>query len=61
MSAHPTLKHFMVYNPTFDKSEATEHEKLLYFWPPDVDKDTKMKSVGLVEAVVQYTRSVVWY
>lgn len=45
----------MVYNPTFDKSEATEHEKLLFFWPPDVPADTKMKSVGLVEAVVQYT------
>lgn len=51
----PMLKHFMVYNPTFDKSESTEHEKLLYFWPPDVPQDTKMKTVGLVEATVQYT------
>eukprot|EP00051_Salpingoeca_urceolata_P028116 m.485073 g.485073 ORF g.485073 m.485073 type:complete len:490 (+) comp23651_c0_seq1:273-1742(+) len=53
--ARPTVKSFFVYNPVFDKSEATEHEKLLYFYPPDVPMDRKMNYVGLSEALVKYT------
>jgi len=51
----PMLKHFIVYNPTFDKSEATEHEKLLFYWPQDVPQEKKMNAVGLGEALVKYT------
>eukprot|EP00039_Didymoeca_costata_P020145 m.340234 g.340234 ORF g.340234 m.340234 type:complete len:460 (+) comp19187_c0_seq1:275-1654(+) len=49
------LKHFLVFNPTFDKSEQTEHEKLLFHYPADVPQDTKMKTVGLSEALIKYT------
>ena len=32
-----------------------EHKKILYYHPPDVDIDTKIKNVGLCEAVVKFT------
>eukprot|EP00040_Diaphanoeca_grandis_P036550 m.233390 g.233390 ORF g.233390 m.233390 type:complete len:456 (-) comp33640_c4_seq1:58-1425(-) len=49
------LKYFFVFNPTFETSEQTEHLKLLFFWPPDVQNDTKMKAVGLSEALIKYS------
>mmetsp|Transcript_16376 Transcript_16376/g.42526 ORF Transcript_16376/g.42526 Transcript_16376/m.42526 type:complete len:490 (+) Transcript_16376:199-1668(+) len=52
---HPKLLHLFCFNPIFDTSEATEHEKLLYFWPPDVAQDAQMKAVGLVEAMIKYS------
>lgn len=51
------LKHFFIYNPTFGRTEETEHEKLLYFYPPDITMDTKMTHVGLSEALVKYSSS----
>eukprot|EP00037_Helgoeca_nana_P007268 m.66397 g.66397 ORF g.66397 m.66397 type:complete len:480 (+) comp18072_c0_seq1:267-1706(+) len=53
--AHPELLHFFCYNAIFDTSEATEHEKLLFFWPPDVAQDTQLKAVGLSEALIKYS------
>eukprot|EP00041_Stephanoeca_diplocostata_P037057 m.1382265 g.1382265 ORF g.1382265 m.1382265 type:complete len:501 (-) comp24972_c1_seq12:3290-4792(-) len=52
---YPKLHNFFVYNPTFDRSEATEHEKLLFFYPPEVSHDQKMKSIGLAEALIKYS------
>ena len=47
------LKNFFVYNPIFDRSEDTEHEKLLFYHPTDVPFDKKMNYVGLTEALVK--------
>lgn len=36
-------------------SEEKEAEKLLYFFPNDTPKDTKMKAIGLCEAIVKFS------
>jgi hypothetical protein len=51
----PKLKYFFCYNPTFEVSEATEVDKMLYFWPPDCNTDEKMKAIGLSEALVKFS------
>ena len=35
-----------------------EHKKILYYYPADVDIDSKIKNVGLVEATVKFSEWV---
>ena len=51
-----SLAAFFVYNPLFGPTDETEHEKLLFYYPPDVGLDQKLKYVGLSEALVNFSR-----
>lgn len=33
-----------------------EHKKIMFYFPKKVDLDTKMKQIGLSEAIVQFTK-----
>eukprot|EP01137_Pigoraptor_chileana_P021628 Opistho-2@85591 len=50
-----SIVNFYVYNPDFGTTEETEEEKLLYYYPRDTPIDTKIKHVGLSEALVKFT------
>ena len=50
------LSSFFIYNPLYGPTDETEHEKLLFYYPPDTPLDQKLKSVGLSEAMVNFTR-----
>ena len=50
------LKHFFCYNPTYGPKEGQEHMKVLYYYPEDLELDTKVKAVGLSEGFVNFTR-----
>ncbi|CAG5132726.1 unnamed protein product [Candidula unifasciata] len=48
------LLNFFVFNTEYGPKEGEEHKKILYFYPPEVDLDTKIKRIGLSEAVVKF-------
>ena len=50
------LSHFFVFNPLFGPTDETEHQKLLFHYPADLQMDQKLKNVGLSEALVNFTR-----
>ncbi|XP_046680049.1 vacuolar fusion protein CCZ1 homolog isoform X2 [Homalodisca vitripennis] len=52
-----SLKHFYVYNECFGKNEGEEEQKIMYYFPPKVKMDDKMKNVGLSEAIIQFTKT----
>uniref|UniRef100_A0A8C2ZBI1 CCZ1 homolog, vacuolar protein trafficking and biogenesis associated n=1 Tax=Cyclopterus lumpus TaxID=8103 RepID=A0A8C2ZBI1_CYCLU len=53
----PSLLNFFVYNPTFGQKEGEEEKKILFYHPSDVEKNEKIRNVGLCEAIVQFTRT----
>ncbi|TNN04069.1 hypothetical protein fugu_001098 [Takifugu bimaculatus] len=53
----PSLLSFFVYNPTFGPREGEEEKKILFYHPSDVEKNEKIRNVGLCEAIVQFTRT----
>lgn len=52
-----TLKNFFIFNPTYGPREGEEHKKIMYYYPKSVDVDTKIKNVGLCEAIVTFTQT----
>ncbi|XP_006814751.2 vacuolar fusion protein CCZ1 homolog [Saccoglossus kowalevskii] len=52
-----TLYNFFIYNSNFGPREGEEHKKILFFHPPDASIDTKIKAVGLCEALVKFTET----
>ncbi|KAK2152106.1 hypothetical protein LSH36_339g00079 [Paralvinella palmiformis] len=50
-----SLVNFFVFNPEFGPKEGEEHKKILFFHPPATDIDTKIKNVGLCEAITKFT------
>uniref|UniRef100_A0AAX7UDU7 CCZ1/INTU/HSP4 first Longin domain-containing protein n=1 Tax=Astatotilapia calliptera TaxID=8154 RepID=A0AAX7UDU7_ASTCA len=53
----PSLLSFFIYNPTFGPREGEEEKKILFYHPSDVEKNEKIRNVGLCEAIVQFTRT----
>ncbi|XP_015215800.1 vacuolar fusion protein CCZ1 homolog isoform X2 [Lepisosteus oculatus] len=53
----PTLLNFFVYNPKFGPREGEEEKKILFYHPNEVEKNEKIRNVGLCEAIVQFTRT----
>ena len=49
------IKYLFIYSPLFGKTDETEKEKLLYFYPPDISSDEKMLHVGLSEGTLTHT------
>uniref|UniRef100_A0A3P9ABS0 CCZ1/INTU/HSP4 first Longin domain-containing protein n=1 Tax=Esox lucius TaxID=8010 RepID=A0A3P9ABS0_ESOLU len=54
---NPSLLSFFVYNPSFGPREGEEEKKILFYHPSDVEKNEKIRNVGLCEAIVQFTRT----
>ncbi|MCI4384194.1 hypothetical protein PGIGA_G00036020 [Pangasianodon gigas] len=53
----PSLLSFFIYNPKFGPREGEEEKKILFYHPCDVEKNEKIRNVGLCEAIVQFTRT----
>uniref|UniRef100_A0A668AE01 CCZ1 homolog, vacuolar protein trafficking and biogenesis associated n=2 Tax=Myripristis murdjan TaxID=586833 RepID=A0A668AE01_9TELE len=53
----PSLLSFFIYNPSFGPREGEEEKKILFYHPCDVEKNEKIRNVGLCEAIVQFTRT----
>ncbi|KAH3863474.1 vacuolar fusion protein CCZ1 homolog [Dreissena polymorpha] len=52
-----SLLSFFIFNPTYGPKEGEEHKKIMYYYPTNVDIDTKIKQVGLCEAIITFTRT----
>ncbi|CAB1338311.1 unnamed protein product [Coregonus sp. 'balchen'] len=48
----PSLLSFFVYNPSFGPREGEEEKKILFYHPSEVEKNEKIRNVGLCEAIV---------
>uniref|UniRef100_A0A3B3S5L2 CCZ1 homolog, vacuolar protein trafficking and biogenesis associated n=1 Tax=Paramormyrops kingsleyae TaxID=1676925 RepID=A0A3B3S5L2_9TELE len=53
----PSLLSFFIYNPKFGPREGEEEKKILFYHPSEVEKNEKIRNVGLCEAIVQFTRT----
>ncbi|XP_039962838.1 vacuolar fusion protein CCZ1 homolog [Bactrocera tryoni] len=54
-----TLRCFYVFNSNYCKKEGDEYKKILYYNPEDIELNTKIKDVGLSEAIIQFTGTFV--
>lgn len=52
-----TLKNFFIFNPEYGPKEGQEHLKIMYYHPKTTDIDTKIKQVGLCEAITKFTET----
>ena len=46
---------FFIYNDNYGSREGTEDEKIMLFIPQEEDIDSKIKKIGLCEALIQFT------
>ncbi|XP_053955039.1 vacuolar fusion protein CCZ1 homolog isoform X1 [Anastrepha ludens] len=54
-----TLRSFYIFNSKFGQKEGDEFKKILYYNPQDIELNTKIKDVGLSEAIIQFTSTFV--
>lgn len=53
----PGLQYLFIYNKKFaGKHEDEQHTKILYFHPSSTDINLQQKTVGLAEALAQFTK-----
>jgi hypothetical protein len=53
----PGLHCLFVYNKKFaGKHEDEQHTKILYYYPTSIDINLQQKTVGLAEALAQFTK-----
>ncbi|XP_017071309.1 vacuolar fusion protein CCZ1 homolog [Drosophila eugracilis] len=50
-----TLRSFYIFNSSFGQIEGEEHKKVLFYHPNDIELNTKIKDVGLSEAIIRFT------
>ncbi|KAM8710314.1 hypothetical protein ACLKA7_017015 [Drosophila subpalustris] len=50
-----TLRSFYIFNSSFGQKEGEEHKKVLFYHPQDIELNTKIKDVGLSEAIITFT------
>ncbi|XP_016983178.1 vacuolar fusion protein CCZ1 homolog [Drosophila rhopaloa] len=50
-----TLRSFYIFNSSFGEQEGEEHKKVLFYHPNDIELNTKIKDVGLSEAIIRFT------
>lgn len=50
-----TLRSFYIFNSSFGQKEGEEHKKVLFYHPRDIELNTKIKDVGLSEAIITFT------
>ncbi len=62
IQVEPSLYEFFIYNPKFrGKREEDEYMKILYFYPNTISVNRQCNSVGLAEALTNFTRFVYCY
>lgn len=49
-----SLLNFFIFNSTYGTREGEEEKKVMFYFPDDADIDTKVKNIGLAEAIVQF-------
>jgi hypothetical protein len=47
---------FFLFNSTWGPREGEEEQKIVYYWPEDAATDSKLRKLGLVEGVVNFSR-----
>lgn len=52
-----TLKNFFIFNPEFGPKEGQEHLKIMFYYPKNCHIDTKIKQIGLCEAIIKFTET----
>lgn len=52
-----TVRSFFIFNSLFGPKEGEEEEKILYYYPKELDIDTKIKDVGFCEAIIKFTNT----
>ncbi|KAF4528086.1 hypothetical protein B566_EDAN016506 [Ephemera danica] len=52
-----SLLNFYVFNSCYGPKEGEEEKKILYFYPSKTDLDTRIKTVGLSEALIKFTQT----
>lgn len=52
-----SLARFFVFDPRLGPTEETEHEKILYYWPPSTPLNRQQSDIGLSEALINFTRT----
>ncbi|GIX67544.1 vacuolar fusion protein CCZ1 homolog [Caerostris darwini] len=50
-----SLGSFFVFNSSYCRYENDEKNKILYYYPAEIDLNTKVRTVGLCEAVIKFT------
>ena len=53
-----SLINYFVFNSTYGPKEGEEEKRVLYYYPPDVAIDTKIRQIGLCEGIIKLTRFV---
>ena len=48
------LTQLFLFNPSWGPREGQEEEKVVFHWPTHLDANTRVRSVGLIEAVVRW-------
>ena len=48
------LTQLFLFNPSWGPREGQEEEKVVFHWPAHLDANTRVRSVGLIEAVVRW-------
>ncbi|XP_557365.3 vacuolar fusion protein CCZ1 homolog [Anopheles gambiae] len=57
LTAELALKSFYIFNSAFGPKEGEEEKKVLFYHPQDTDIDTKIKDVGLSEAIIKFSNT----
>ncbi|KAI5697447.1 hypothetical protein M8J75_010396 [Diaphorina citri] len=52
-----SLDSFFIFNPTLGYREGEEEKKLLYYYPKSTDWKTKIRNIGLCEAIFNFTKT----
>jgi hypothetical protein len=53
-SSCPKLVSFYLFNSTWGPREEDEHQKIVYFYPPETELRQQLQRVGLVEGVTRF-------
>ncbi|EDS41173.1 conserved hypothetical protein [Culex quinquefasciatus] len=52
-----SLRSFYIFNSSFGPKEGEEEKKILFYHPQETDIDSKIKDVGLSEAIVKFSNT----
>ncbi|KAK6625709.1 hypothetical protein RUM43_006008 [Polyplax serrata] len=56
-TTEPELVNFFIFNPRYGQCEGEEHQKILFYYPAETDKDIQLKNAGLCEALIKFTET----
>ncbi|XP_062544207.1 vacuolar fusion protein CCZ1 homolog [Armigeres subalbatus] len=57
LKAGISLRSFFIFNSSFGPKEGEEEKKILFYHPQETDIDSKVKDVGLCEAIIQFSNT----